>query len=107
MLLIVEIRIVVLEELYQPFCIGLKVNFHDIGIRVDNHTAQLRLQYVQLLLILILFLLVGFAVAVVVRGVVDAVFVFVLRFYCVNLLRVLLIVEQDVVDHVEHHSEFF
>ena len=80
MLLLVEVRIIVLKELYQPLCVRLEVDFHYRGIGVDDHSAQLRLEDVELFLMLVLSVLIRFGLAV------ATILVLVLLLYCVNLL---------------------
>lgn len=63
-LLLVEVGIVVLEELDESLGVRLEVNFHDGGVGIYNHSAQLRLENVELLLMLVLSVFVRFCFAV-------------------------------------------
>lgn len=99
MLLLVEVGIIVLKELYQPLCVRLEVDFHYRGIGVDDHSAQLRLEDVELFLMFVLSILIRFGLAV------AAILVLVLLLYRVNLLRILLIIAKHIVNDIKHHAK--
>ena len=96
--------IIVLKQLHQSFGKELKMNLHDFVISVYDHTTQLCLKNVFLIIMFKLCLLIHF-IAISIQNNVTLRLIFVLICNWKYLLWITLILQDNVINDLKHYAE--